>query len=308
MQFTRPLAYQMPLVCGQDVQAVQQALIAQRLDPPCGDADGIFGAATAASVRVFQQRDNLAVTGTVDAQTWAELMSGAAKAGATAANVMAAARPLVAPAGGPKPNPPLNAHQAAEVKTWMRTNFAVTIDAAIAGVAGLDSDLVCAIACKESAIYWVGKISSLPPADILRYCVFDASGDFPGTTRHAFPVNAAALRADPAFGALTDMLIQEANNARAGLRGYGPAEYLYKGYGIFQYDLQNIRTDVEFFRDKLWYGFDACMDRFMREMRAKLTASGGDIRLAVRMYNGSGPAAEQYAADVMQLAAWCAGA
>jgi hypothetical protein len=46
------------------------------------------------------------------------------------------------------------------------------------------------------------------------------------------------------------------------------------------------------------------MSRAMHELMAKY-AIYKDIRTAVRAYNGSGPRAEQYAEDVMQLAAWC---
>lgn len=42
----------------------------------------------------------------------------------------------------------------------------------------------------------------------------------------------------------------------------------------------------------------------MRELNEKLTAAGGILQDAVRRYNGAGPAAETYAANVMQMRDW----
>lgn len=105
---------------------------------------------------------------------------------------------------------------------------------------------------------------------------------------------------------LTEMLIAEANATRA-LSNRSAARWVYKGYGIFQYDLQNILDDREFFEQRQWYRFGPCMDRFMQQMAAKLAAAGGDLGDAVRRYNGSGPSADRYAAAVMKMREWCAG-
>ena len=58
MEYTRLLSYQFPLTRGEDVRAVQQALIALQIKPPCGSADGVFGFATAATVKSFQGQYN----------------------------------------------------------------------------------------------------------------------------------------------------------------------------------------------------------------------------------------------------------
>ena len=291
----------MPPLHGQDVRAVQLALARLQVEPSCGDADGVFGETTALSVSAFcNNAPPRARTGVVNARVWERLMAAAATADITApVSAVRVARGL------PAARPPLRAEQAAAVKRWFRQHFAAEIDAAIAGVAGLDSDLVCAIAAKESAVYWVGKIGLIAPGAILGYCVFDASGDVPGTHRDAFPRNQAALRADPIHGAVTDMLIAEANKSRAALRGYKPAHYLYKGYGVFQNDLQNIRVDPDFFHERRWYRIEECLARLVAELRCKLQASDGDVGSAVRLYNGGGSRTEQYAADVLQLWEWC---
>ena len=78
-------------------------------------------------------------------------------------------------------------------------------------------------------------------------CVLDANGDYPGTKRSAFPTNTAAFRKQ--YGAELDMLISEANATRK-LRGFGPQQWVYEGYGFFQYDLQSVKTDGAFFRER----------------------------------------------------------
>jgi hypothetical protein len=197
--------------------------------------------------------------------------------------------------------PPINEPQAHAVKTWMTANFGAQLAAAVQGTP-FDDNLLCAIAGKEAACYWLAWTRTMAPAEVLARCVFDASGDAPNTSRSAFPRNTAQFRAQ--YGdALTDMLIAEANAARQ-LRNLGPAQWVYKGYGIFQYDLQYITADRGFFADRRWGDFGECVTRAVRELSEKY-AHYQDLRSAVRAYNGSGPAAEAYADDVMQLLTWC---
>lgn len=93
------------------------------------------------------------------------------------------------------------------------------------------------------------------------------------------------------------MLIEEANKTRA-LRGYSRKDWVYKGYGIFQYDLQFVKTDPDFFFEKQWYDFGACLRRLMRELRTTWTRHG-NLFEAIRAYNGSGRAAAVYAQNVV---------
>jgi hypothetical protein len=162
---------------------------------------------------------------------------------------------------------------------------------------------LCAIACQETAFVWVGWIKTRPVQQIVERCVFDASGDASGTSRSAFPRNTAAFR--ERYGvSLTNMLINEANLTRT-MRGYGPKRWVYKGYGIFQYDLQHIVADEAFFRDKRWYDFRTCMGKAMKELKAK-HAQTGDLWRAIKSYNGSGPRAEQYMRNVKAFTPICA--
>lgn len=197
---------------------------------------------------------------------------------------------------------PLSKPQVTRGAAWLLTNFGPDIAAAVDGKP-YGRPIVCAIACKETGFIWIQRAASLGPA-ILPLLVGDASGDLAGHPRTAFPQNTAAFRAR--YGdAFTGMLIDEANKARA-LRGMGPKEIVYKGYGLFQYDLQHVVTDQEFFEDRLWHEMGPCLERLTRELDRCFAAAQGEVRGAIRRYNGSGAQAELYADHVMAFADWCA--
>ena len=312
MEFTREVAFRFPLCRGEDVRAIQQALTILQSEPPCGTVDGIFGGATKHAVAEYQRHSSLEATGVVDAVTWAAMFKAAAERqenipqGSVSALVAAAAtvrtQPAATPAAGPPPaDLPVSQAQALRARDWLFQNFRAQIDKVITGTP-LDANLVAAIACKETANVWLHWIDRLGASDVLARCVFDGSGDVPGSYRSAFPRNAADFRAKVG-DAVTDLLIDEANETRK-LRGFGPQRWLYKGYGIFQYDLQHFETDPGFFRDLEWRSMDSCLDRWMKEMQAKLQAANGDIPDAVRRYNGSGPKAEQYRDHVLYMYGW----
>jgi hypothetical protein len=135
--------------------------------------------------------------------------------------------------------------------------------------------------------------------------VLDGSGDVQGTSRRAFPKNKAAFEA--AFGSqFTQELMDEGNKARKA-RGLPPTQtILYKAYGIFQYDLQFVEkensqpADRSFFETKLWYDFDECSKRLKMELMGNYNSSG-DVRKAIRSYNGSGSAADAYVNEVFEF-------
>lgn len=199
---------------------------------------------------------------------------------------------------------PLTRSQVLKGRAWLTNHFAGPLMTAKAGTP-ITMPLLCAIALKETHNIWLPRVDSHTPDELLPLCVGDASGDVPGAPRNAFPKNTAEFRAR--YGDdFTEMLIAEANAARA-LRGLSPARIVYKGYGIFQYDLQHVVKDEDFFRERRWYRIEACAEKVIQELVRTFKASGGDVRGAVRRYNGSGPRAEAYADDVMQFLAWCEG-
>jgi hypothetical protein len=299
---------------GEDVRSAQQALIALHVAPSCGGADGVFGNMTAQAVKAFQHSYNvagrsagppLAENGILAQDTWVALFGRATSVNAPASRIQSAGAAVTTPPAGSviAPAPCLNQAQVKKVSLWMATHFGPDIKASAAKI-GVDANLIYAIACQETASIWLAWIDKMTPAQVLAACVFDASGDAPPGGREAFPQDTQAFRAR--FGdALTKRFIDDANAARA-IRGLPPREWVYKGYGIFQYDLQNIETDTDFFTNRRWYDIKSCLDRLTKILGEKLTAQRGDIRAAVRAYNGEGKRAEAYATAVMQMREWCA--
>ncbi len=187
------------------------------------------------------------------------------------------------------------------VTRWLISNFRAEL-ADAARATPFTTPLLCAIAWREAGPYWLPLTPHKTAAEILGLCVYDASGDVAGAPRSAFPVNTAQFRLK--FGdTFTRLLIAETNKARAA-RGLASANMVYKGYGIFQYDLQHVLTDESFFRERKWYSFDECVSRVVSELTKKYQATG-DIQEAVRAYNGSGLKAQRYAQDVMRLLPYC---
>src|SRR6185503_7802194 len=196
---------------------------------------------------------------------------------------------------------PISKSQAYKVAEWMKGNFSNQISQAVAATP-FSVDIVCGIACQETAYFWLSFIDTLSVDEVLARCVLDASGDFPGTQRSVFPRNTDRFRSR--FGdEFTEMLISEANKTRQ-LRGFGPQRWVYKGYGIYQYDLQYVIEDEEFFREKQWYQFEQCLNRLLKELKEKFETHH-DIWKAIRAYNGSGQSATSYANNVIQFAHYC---
>lgn len=201
---------------------------------------------------------------------------------------------------------PISLTNARQATRWLMTHFGDRIKAAAAGTP-FSPALLCGMVCQETAYVWLKWVttpgSTVTPDEVVARCVLDACGDFPGTSRGAFPKNTAAFYAkyDQAFG---DMLVTEANKTRA-LRGYGPKNWIYKGYGIFQYDLQAVVEDEDFFRFRQWHDFSLSLQRALKELKAKYKASGGDLWDAVRRYNGGGSAAAAYRNNVREFTAAC---
>ena len=196
---------------------------------------------------------------------------------------------------------PITRDQAHKAATWMKQNFWHEMEAGVSSTV-FTIDHVCAIACQETAYLWVNWIDTMKVADVLSLCIGDASGDYPGTVRHAFPVNTAAFR-DKYGDTFTKMLIDEANLSRA-VRGYSPREWVYKGYGIYQYDLQHVLTDEAFFRQKKWHAYPECLLHLMRELKQKY-AVYQDLWKTFKAYNGSGQAATNYANNVTIFTQYC---
>lgn len=165
---------------------------------------------------------------------------------------------------------PVSKKGAKQCAEWMVKNFGAELTRAVKGKP-YEVEHLCAIVCQETAYKWLKWIGKHPTKTIIDRCVFDASGDYPGTSRSAFPQNTAAFR--KRFGKkLTDLLIEEANITRR-LQDYGDQVWVYKGYGILQYDLQHIESDESFFqRGSGTASMNACRVAALNSIRNLSTA------------------------------------
>ena len=200
---------------------------------------------------------------------------------------------------------PISRLQAIEASDWLKENFAQEMADAVKDTA-YSVDHICGIACQETAYVWLAHSKELPAQAILTMCVLDGSGDFKPNEnpRSVFPRNTAAFR--ERYGdEFTDMLIEEGNKSRT-MRGLGPVDWIYKGYGIFQYDLQFVTNDEEFFREKLWHNFGQCLKRLMQEL-TRTWNDHNDLFAAIKAYNGSGKRAENYAQNVIAYSSFAGG-
>lgn len=197
---------------------------------------------------------------------------------------------------------PLSSYNSIKAIKWLKQNFSKQIKESIYGTPWTE-DVVIGIALQETAYKWLRWIDKYSADIILQRCVFDTSGDYPNTSRMAFPKNISEFK--DAYGIeFTNMLVNEYNKERAmpqpdNPNGYSPsALYLAKGYGIFQYDLQNIVNDREFFEQKKWYNFSDCMWKLISILNQKANISDNLFGI-IKNYNGSGSAAIEYANNVI---------
>ncbi len=189
---------------------------------------------------------------------------------------------------------PISDNQCRKATRWMKGAFGEAMEGACQETP-FSAPLLAAMVCQETAYFWLKFIDEVEAGKLLERCVLDASGDAPGAPRTARPKNTAVFRRDFGDG-FADMLIAEANATRA-MRGFGPKQWVYKGYGIFQYDLQFVYEEPGFFRDKKWYRFEECLGRALSELKRKYAITH-DLWEAVRAYNGSGVWAERYRDNV----------
>lgn len=201
---------------------------------------------------------------------------------------------------------PLSQSQTIKASTWLRDNYGEIINEYTRGTPW-NFKTVAAIACQETAQRWLLWIDKYSPEEVLSRCVFDASGDYPGTRRYAFPQNRNAFAEKYGVDAL-QILVGEANLMRrmpqpGNPDGYSAAQYLYKGYGIFQFDLQNITVDPDFFLQKKWYNMSDCLQRLIDILNAKANTAS-NLHGIFASYNGNGLAADLYADNVMTFRNW----
>lgn len=205
---------------------------------------------------------------------------------------------------------PIGKTQTIKAAKWLKQHFLLQMQAAVKGTIFDVEDLI-AIACQETAYKWLLWIDKYTPDIVLARCIFDATGDTASTIgdRSAYPSNLTIFKKD--YPILAKNLIIEGNKQRAMPQQGAPNGWpqsqmiLYKGYGIYQYDLQFVKTDAGFFSDKLWYSIESCLQRLISELVKvqarwkKSGAVGADLKwLCYKGYNGSGQRAINYANNV----------
>ena len=68
------------------------------------------------------------------------------------------------------------------VTRWLVSNFGTQLANAVAATP-FSVPLLCAIACREAGQYWLPFTTHMSATQVLGLCVYDASGDYPGTSR-----------------------------------------------------------------------------------------------------------------------------
>lgn len=196
---------------------------------------------------------------------------------------------------------PLTKPEALLAANWIETHFGDKISEAVKGTPFNQNNII-SIALQESAQDWLPWINEHTPEVILSCIISDPSGDQQGTVRHVWPQNLSVFKVKYPY--LAAMLIEEGNRFRA-MKGWTSRVWLYKAYGIFQYDIQAIDQDKSFFAEKQWYSFDECLKRLMLELNMKYHIVG-DVWGSIKRYNGAGAAAVEYMQNVQHFNNWIA--
>jgi len=155
---------------------------------------------------------------------------------------------------------------------WFKKQFQSSIEPAIEGTP-FSVDMIVAVACQETGFIWeVLRKRDLSVGRILELCVgdtIDAKAD--GTGRRAFPKNKAALlakpRGDEMFAIARQALVDMAQHISGYKSTVNNANKFCHGFGIFQFDLQFFPTEPDYFLEKQYADFDACLAKCVGELK-----------------------------------------
>lgn len=157
-----------------------------------------------------------------------------------------------------------------DAMTWFRTTFGNEIEAALVDTP-FDLDLLTAVAYQETGYIWQSLFDKMGAADVLKLCVGDTL-DSPN--RKAFPINKAALLAEPNGQQMFDIARKSLEAMAAHVPGYAgavsnPKKFCH-GFGIFQYDLQFFKHNPDYFLDRKWQQFSEALKKAVTELKASL--------------------------------------
>lgn len=152
---------------------------------------------------------------------------------------------------------------------WFKENFQAKILPALQGTP-FTIDLLTALACQETGEVWpILRKQSLSVARILELCVGDTL-DF-DRGRRAFPKTKAELVAHPKGQEMFTIARQALVDMAQFVSSYrGAASRQNKfchGFGIFQFDLQFFKTEPDYFLQKKYANFDACLQKALGELK-----------------------------------------
>ncbi|MGZ5006118.1 MAG: SH3 domain-containing protein, partial [Chthoniobacterales bacterium] len=159
---------------------------------------------------------------------------------------------------------------------WFKKTFGSRIAAGIQDTP-FGIDLVVAIATQETCYIWSPLVEKgLSEKDVLRLCVGDTldadkgRGVFPRTKDELL----SAKRGAQMFAIARDACVEMAKVTP----GYGfvfnnPNKFCH-GFGIFQYDIQFFRNNPDFFLQRRWEDFGACLAQLVTELKEALARQG----------------------------------
>jgi hypothetical protein len=152
---------------------------------------------------------------------------------------------------------------------WFKHNFHAKIEAALQG-SPFTLDLLTALACQETGEVWpILRKQPLSVARILELCVGDTLDSNKG--RSAFPKTKSDLIAAPNGQQMFDVARKALVDMAAFVKSYQPAAAMPNkfchGFGIFQFDLQFFKTEPDYFLQKRYADFDACLQKALAELR-----------------------------------------
>ncbi len=151
---------------------------------------------------------------------------------------------------------------------WFKEHFHEKIETALQGTP-FTLDLLTALACQETGEVWpILRKQPLSVERILELCVGDTLDSDRG--RRAFPKTKAELVAHPNGQQMFTIARQALTDMSQFVQSYrGAAKRQNKfchGFGIFQFDIQFFKNEPDYFLQKKYADFDACLQKAIGEL------------------------------------------
>ena len=159
----------------------------------------------------------------------------------------------------------------AEDILWFKQQFHTPIASGIQGTP-FSLDMIAAIACQETGFIWeVLRKRHLSVERILELCVGDTLDAKANGGRRAFPKTKADLVARPNGEEMFAIARQALVDMAQHINGYASAvanpNKFCHGFGMFQFDLQFFPNEPDYFLQKRYANFDACLGKCVGELR-----------------------------------------